>query len=160
MSRKPLPKREPRVLDRTLNDRQEKFARIYAATDDADQALTEAGYEHTSEQSAADAKCRLLKNPYVRSLVDDIRSKAAAKYGMDAEGTVARFKFVYLEAVADRDWGAAVGCLKELGKFQGIYSKHNEQKRYTKDDLERLRTELTAAGFDFTATNMPLPSTN
>lgn len=103
----PVPDPSPR-RGGTLNDRQERFARHYAATLDADEALEEAGYELTTDESRREAKHRLLTNPHVRALVDELLAGAAAKYGLTSDGMVARLKYVYLEAAADRDWGAAV----------------------------------------------------
>src|SRR5690349_16072279 len=97
-------------------DKYERFARVYAATMDADQALDEAGYKPTTAASRAESKNRLLRNPVVRNMVDDLLAKAAAKYEMTTEGMVARFKYVYMEAVADRDWTSAVSALREAGK--------------------------------------------
>ncbi len=145
-------KREPRQ-QKTINDRQDKFARVYAATLDADEALKQAGYEHGSEEAARDAKCRLLRNPAIRSLVDDLLAKSAAKYGLDTDGILARLKMVYLEAAEDREWASAVAALREIGKILGCFEIHNKQKRYTSEDAEKLQQELTQAGFDFTRVN-------
>lgn len=150
----PLPRRE-----QPLNQRQEKFARLYAATGDAKAALLEAGYDLKSDDAVRDARNRLLRHPLVMAIVDEVHSKAIEKYSMTAETVVLRFKLVYLQAMRDQDWGSAISALREIAKFYGLYERHNAQKRYTQADVEKLRAELEAAGMDFTRVNFK-PSEN
>ncbi len=142
------------------NHRQERFARVYAATLDPDRALEKAGYNLTTDESKAEAKSRLLKNPAVRVIVDEIFSKVAAKHGMDADGVMGRFKLVYLEAMADKDWTAAVAALVQIGKVYGIFERDNRQRYVTPEDADRLRAELEARGFSFARVHAPAVMTN
>lgn len=150
----PLIPAGPRKLMKA-NHRQERFARVYAATLDPDRALEKAGYNLTTDEAKKEAKSRLLRNPAVRVIVDEIFAKVAANHGMDADGVMGRFKLVYLEAMADKDWTAAVAALVQIGKVYGIFERDNRQKHVTAEDAERIKKELEAWGVSFTRVNAP-----
>ncbi len=140
--------------------RYELFAQEYLVDFDAGAAYRRAGYEVESDGSAYAGGYRLLRNVIVNELIEAARLKRIEKIGAGADTIIGRFHLIYLKAVEADDLKIALDALKELAKHYGLYERHQLQKRYSKDDLERLRTELTAAGFDFNATNMPKPSTN
>lgn len=140
--------------------RYELFAQEYLIDYDAGAAYRRAGYEVKSDASAYAGGYRLLRNVIVNEMIEAARLKRVEKIGAGADTIIGRFHLVYLKAMEADDLTTALAALRELAKYYGLYEKHQTQKRYSKDDLERLRTELTAAGFDFTAANMPKPSTN
>ena len=151
----PLPRQS-----RTLNLKQELFVAEYLLCLDAGEAYKAAGYDVTSDAVAASAGRRLLRNVAVMSAINDAQLERQGRLQLDGDQLVARLHVLYMTAQARGDVTAAVSALREIGKLLGCYERHQNQKRYTRDDLDRLRTELTAAGFDFSATNFPRPSSN
>lgn len=137
-----------------MTDQQELFARVYAATLDADEALDTAGYKHSTPESRYECRGRLLRHPAIRVLIDEIRVKVADKFEITQEGILARFRYVYLMAVDDGDWTSATNALKEIAKICGYYEKHNKQK-YTQADHDKLKAELEKVGMDFSRVNYP-----
>lgn len=140
----PTPRRKT-----SLNVRQERFALEYLVDFDPGAAYLRAGYGAKDAETAASAGRRLLRNVRVRDLIDRENLKVLDRAGVTAEATVLRLHLCYLEAMRTGQLAVAVSALKELGKHFGIFQKHQRAKRYTQDDVERLRAELTAAGFDF-----------
>lgn len=140
--------------------RHELFAAEYLVDFDAPAAYRRAGYDVESDESASAAGYRLLRNPVVAELVEKGRLKRIEKIGAGADTIIGRFHLIYLKAVEADDLKIALDALKELAKHYGLYERHQLQKKYTKDDLERLRAELEAAGMSFDAVNMPKPSSN
>lgn len=145
--------------ERKVNPRQELFALEYCKDFDRVRAIKAAGYNCNSYSAAHEAACRLLKNPKVYSIVIAEKARIAERLKLNAEGTVRYLQLVVMEAIRDRDWRGAVMALREIGKHYGIYEKHNKQTKYTVDDIERLKTELTQAGFNFDWVNYK-PSSN
>lgn len=146
------------VAPRPATDKQEKFATVYFETMDRMEALRQAGYQVENEQSAAVMACRLLKTPNVMILIDKLRTAAINKAGITGAGVVQRLLCVYVAAMQDKDYSAAVSALDKLGKHFGIYLEHNKQKGYSPEDIDRLKAELQQAGFNFE--RLQFPSTN
>ena len=151
-----LPRQESKVTDR-----QERFALEYAIDFDRLRALKAAGYTPKDYDNAHSMAAQLLKNPKVNAIVLEAKARYAEALKLDAAKTVMCLQVVYMEAMAHKDWHAAVAALRELGKHHGIYEKHQKQKSYTQDDVERLKKELEQAGFDFRRVNdVTQPSNN
>jgi phage terminase small subunit len=151
-----MPKRAMKKVPRintTANDRQELFALEYVKDYDKIRAIKAAGYSVTTEESARDAACRLLRNPTVREIINREKVKVSERVGITAAGVVARFYAAYLDADARGDLPSAISALREIGKHLGIYEKHNVQKKYSQEDVEKLKLELEQAGFDFKRLN-------
>jgi hypothetical protein len=55
----------------------------------------------------------------------------------------------------DRDYHSAKGALDLLMKHYGMYSKHNQQKKYSPDDIAAIRLKLEANGVSFNDVNKP-----
>jgi len=138
----------------------ELFAHEYLLDFDAGAAYRRAGYEVESDDVAQSSGRRLLRNPLVLEIVEKGRLDRVAKIGAGADTIIGRFHLVYLRAIEVDDLVTALSALKELAKHYGLYERHQLQKKYTKDDLERLKTELEAAGMSFDVANMPDPSPN
>lgn len=163
MPRKSTAKHQPRgtpIKDTTGNIRHDLFAAEYLVDFDAGAAYVRCGYEVKDKDTAQSAGRRLLRNVRVQEVIESWKLERIKKVGSDADKTILRLQLVYLRAMECEDFTAAINALDKLCRHYGCYEKHNAQKRYTRDDLERLKTELEAAGMDFTAANMPKPSTN
>ena len=152
----PLPRQS-----RTLNLKQERFVSFYLNCLNAGEAYKAAGYEVASDEVAASAGRRLLRNVAVMTAINDAQLERQGRLQLDGDQLVARLHVLYMTAQARGDVTAAVSALREIGKLLGCYERHQQQKqKYTRDDMDRLRTELEAAGMSFEAVNMPKPSAN
>lgn len=146
----------PRVpAEKKLNDRQERFALEYVKDFDRARAYRAAGYTSTDEATIATESARLLRNPHVYAVVLREKARIANAMGWSAERTLMYLQFVFSEAVKDKDYSAAVSALDKIAKHYGLYLEHNKQKNYSPEDVERLKGELTAAGFDFSRFHFP-----
>src|SRR5262245_4369549 len=85
------------------------------------------------------------------------RSARMERLELDADWVVQRFRLVYLYAMQDRDYSAAIRALENIGKFLGIFEQHNRQKRkeLTPEECDRLKAELETRGYDFSRRNFP-----
>ncbi len=145
---------------RTLNLKQERFVAEYLVCLDAGEAYKAAGYDVASDEVAASAGRRLLRNVAVMNAINDAQLERQGRLHLDGDRLVERLHVLYMTAQARGDLSAAVTALREIGKLLGCYEKNHSQKKYTRDDLDRLKKELEAAGMDFTAKNWPGPSEN
>jgi phage terminase small subunit len=152
MPRKALPK-VPRVPKRSLNDRQERFALEYVKDFDRLRAYRDAGYVAKNDQVAATEACRLLRNPHVYAVILKEKAKIANKLGWDADKTLIYMELVFMEAMKERDYSGAISALDKLAKHYGLYEKHNTQRKYTQDDVEKLREKLEQHGVSFERVN-------
>ncbi len=165
MPRSPRANPKPRgtpVKGTTGNIRHDLFAAEYLVDFDAGAAYARCGYEVKDDDNAQSAGRRLLRNVRVQEVIEAWKLERIKKVGSDADKTILRLQLVYLRAMETDDLATAISALDKLCRHYGCYEKHNTQKRYSRDDLERLRTELEAAGMDFRAVNFPTPppSTN
>jgi phage terminase small subunit len=144
----------PRKLTK-LTDRQERFVRHFAVSNDRDEALKYAGFKVTTPESASATVSRLLSNVKVKGLLDDIRAKVAAEHGMDRDGVMNRLKVVYLAAFEAKDYSGAVSALRELGKIFGCYEVHQQQKRYSPEEVAAIKLRLEEAGMSFEEVHRP-----
>ena len=136
-----------------LTPKQYQFCCEYLIDLNGTQAAIRAGY---SKRTAQEQSSRLLSNVMVREAIDRAQTERAERLELDADWVVRNFRNLYLEALADRDFSVAARCLEMIGKHVGAFEKHQKQKReYTQADVERLKAELEAAGFDFRRTNFP-----
>ena len=137
----------------SLTAKQLVFVREYQIDLNGTQAAIRAGY---SPKTANEQAAQLLAKLSVREAIDAAQTARAERLNIDADWVVRNFRNLYLEALAAGEFGAAARCLESLGKYVGVFAKHQNQKRqYTRDDLDRLKTELEAAGMDFSVTNLP-----
>lgn len=143
-----------------LSDQQERFALRYLVDFDRHAALTEAGYTFTTPESANTMASRLLNMVNVRAFLLEKKSELAAVYQMDAVRWLNHLRLIAMEAYEDKDWAGAVAALREIGKHLGVYGMDNRQKFYTPDQVDQMRAELEARGFDFTRRNAPATLTN
>lgn len=138
-----------------LTQKQALFAREFLIDMNAAAAYVRAGYTAANDQVAASCAYKLLRNAHIQEAIDDAQCARVERLDLTADWVVTRFRLLYLQAAQDRDYPAALRALENIGKYLGLYERHNVQKKYTRDDLERLRTELEQAGFDFRAVNLP-----
>ncbi len=144
-----------RNYDNPVTDRQERFALEYVIDYDRNRAVRAAGYTCETDADCASMACKLLKNPKVNAIVLQAKAKVAERMGLNAERTVQYLLVVFMEAMKANDFGSAVSALRELGKHHGIYDAHNKQKKYTREDADRLKRELEQNGFSFERVNYP-----
>lgn len=154
MPRKAM-KNVPRRPKQTASDKQERFAKVYFETLDKLRAAKEAGYEFASDDIGHVVASRLLRTPTVQVILDRLRTQACDKASINGATVITRLFAVYLAAMDEKDFSAAVSALDKIGKHLGIYERHNAQKKYSQEDVERLRGELEAAGFSFARVNFP-----
>ncbi len=131
-----------------LTLRQQRFVREYLIDLNATSAYERAGYRVANEQVAASCAHKLLRNAEIREAVDRAQCGRLDRLELDADWVVIRFKQIYLRAMSERDFGAAIKALDNIGKFLGIYERHQHQK-YGLADIDRLKRELEEVGVDF-----------
>jgi phage terminase small subunit len=132
------------------NLKHELFAHEFLVDYDAGAAYKRAGYEVADDTIAQVNGRRLLRNALVWAIVEEGQLKRIEKAGNSAEKTVLRLQLVYEQAMLQNDLAAATAALRELGKHQGIYEKHQRAKHMDADELKR---RLEEKGFDFTRVN-------
>lgn len=150
-----MPKTLPRRPREKPNGKQERFAIEYVADCDKVRAVRAAGYAAKDDETARAAAGRLLRNPTVQAVIEREKLRIIERTGNTAEKTVLRLLLVYSEAMQVKDFSAAVSALDKIAKFHGLYEKHQVQKRYTQEDVEKLKAELKAVGFSFERVNFP-----
>lgn len=133
-----------------LNDRQKRFAEFYVFHGMKPQQAYEHAYGPQSKDIVAkESAYRLLRHVGVQEYVDKLRVSLLDKSELNALWVVERWKLLYFACVKKQDSTGAARALIEIGKVLGIYEKHNRQKvQYSQSDVERLKQELTEAGFD------------
>ena len=133
-----------------LTAKQQVFVREYLIDMSPADAYLRAGYRVASREVAWKASSRLLKKVEVLQAIEKAQHKRRQRLEVDGDWVVIRLKVIYLEATVSRNYSAALRALENIGKFLGLFEKHNSQKRqYTQDDVETLKAELEAAGFNF-----------
>ncbi len=135
-----------------LTPKQHRFVQEYLIDLNATAAYELAGYTVANEQVAASCAHKLLRNAEIREMVDRAQCERLDRLELDADWVVLRFKQIYLQAAHDRDHGAALKALENIGKFLGIYERHQHQK-YWLADIDRLKRELEEVGVDFERVN-------
>lgn len=140
---------------RSLTGKQARFVGEYLLDLNAAGAYIRAGYRAANDQVAASCAHKLLRNAQVREAIEKAQTERRVRLDLTADDVVRSFRDLHLRALRDGDLPTAARCLENLGKHLGIFREHQKQKRYTQDDVEKLKAELTAAGFDFTRANCP-----
>jgi hypothetical protein len=138
-----------------LTDMQQTFVREYLVDMNASAAYVRAGYTAANEQVAASSAFKLLRNAQVASAIDEAQCARMDRLDLDADGVVARFRLVYLRAMTDRGYGAAIKALDNISKFLGLYERDNTQRKRSPEDVAALRVRLEMMGVDFTRKNFP-----
>ncbi len=133
----------------SLNKKQEQFCYEYIRDMDRTRAYVDAGYATTDNTSAYISATRLLKKREVQELIDTLQNKKLNRLEIDSDWTILRWKVIYLEGMHRGDLASASTALKEIGKYLGLYEKHNSQKKYSQEDVDKLKAELEAAGMSF-----------
>ena len=145
----PEPNLVPR-RERTLNRRQERFVLALLEGMGKVEAIRHAGYQVATDDAARDAASRLLRNPSIKVAIERAKLKAIEKMDRTAEATLLRYHNVYLEAMAAKDYSAAVSALRDIAKYHGMFERNNQQrKNYTEQDIARMKARLEEKGFDF-----------
>ena len=155
-SRPKLAKVNPtRQKQQRLLPRQVRFVREYLIDLSPADAYIRSGYEVTDRKSAYTLACRLMKNPQILEAIDQQQHGMLNRLEIDADWAILRFKAVFLLAMNKGDLANACVALRNIGQHLGLYERDNKQKvqQYTQADLDRLKSELTEAGFDFTRIN-------
>ena len=137
-----------------LTPKQATFVREYLVDLNGTQAAIRAGY---SPRTANEQAAQLLAKLSVRGAIEKAQSERFARLDLTADEVVRSFRELHLRALADGDLATAARCLENLGKYLGLFERHQKQKRqYTEADAARLQAELEAAGMDFTCRNYPV----
>jgi phage terminase small subunit len=130
-----------------LTEKQEVFVREYLIDMNGTQAAIRTGY---SRKTANEQAARLLAKVSVRLAIDKAVSERSERLNLDADWVIKRFRALYLEALCKGDLPTAARSLENIGKHLGFFEKHNwQKKRYTQDDVEKLKAELEMKGFNF-----------
>src|SRR5262249_31999289 len=139
----PTPRRETE-----LKPRQEAFVLAILGGMGKVEAVKAAGYEVASDDAARAQASRLLRTASVKVATGRAKLKAIQKMDRTAEATLLRYHLEYLEAMAARDFSAAVSALRDISKYYGLFEQHNRQKNYSREDIERMKRELEELGMD------------
>lgn len=146
-----------RKVNRPLSPKQLAFIREYLVDMDRASAVVRAGYDVTApetkegRQNAFNIGSKLLKHAAILEAIDKEQLSRLERLQITGDQTVLRFNFIYLQALNKRDFKNALKALENIGRVLGIYKADNKQKaNYTQADVDRLKDELTQAGFDFT----------
>lgn len=108
-----------------------------------------AGHRVASRRAARSAAHRLLTNGDVRRAVARAHEARRTLLSLDADGVVRRFRHLYLLAISTGDLGAAVVALQNAARLLGLYDRAKAAPpRCTPADVDKLRVELRAAGFN------------
>lgn len=136
----------------SLNDRQKRFAEEYVFNGLKPAQAYEAAYgKQSCDRVAYESGYRLMKHMGVLEYIDKLQCSLLEKTELSAEWVIVRWKTLYFACLKNRDFNNAAKALVEVGKTLGIYEKHNRQKvQYSQADVDRLKAELTEAGFDLT----------
>jgi predicted TIM-barrel fold metal-dependent hydrolase len=133
----------------TLKGRRERFVAEYLRDLSPADAYVRAGYRVGSRRTARSAAQRLLTNAAVRAAITRAQAARRDHLDLDADGVVRRFHYLYLLAVTTGDLSAAAVALQNVARLLGLYDRPMPvSPRYAAADVERLREELRAAGFE------------
>ena len=135
----------------------ETFAYEYLVDFDAMNAYKRV-YGDMDDTVALRSGSRLLKNDLVWSIIEKAKLERIERNKNDANQVILRMHLIYEEAMKVRDLTCAMNALKELGKHYGIFEKHNLQKNLTEQDIQKMKQELEAIGFDFTRKSLVEPA--
>ncbi len=145
----PLPNNTPRQPT-TLNDRQKRFAEEYVFNGLKPARAYEAAYgQQSTDRVAHESAYRLMRHVGVQEYIDKLKCSLLEKTELNTVWVVERWRLLYFACLKQHDSTGAARALIEIGKVLGIYEKHNRQKvQYSQSDVDRLKQELTEAGFD------------
>ena len=132
-----------------LNEKQARFVEELLLDMSPADAYLRAGYRVASREVAWKASSRLLKNVEVLRAIDEAQAGRIDRLRLDGDWVVGRFEMVYLQAMRDRDCSAAIKALENIGKYLGLFEKHNRQKTYTREEIDRMKADLEKMGVDW-----------
>src|SRR5215813_8646431 len=134
----PTPRRETE-----LKPKQEAFVLAILGGMTKVEAVKAAGYEVASDDAARAQASRLLRTASVKVAIERAKLRAVEKMDRTAEATLLRYHHLYLEAMAAKDYSAAVAALRDIAKYHGLFERDNSQrKNYTEADIARMKAEL------------------
>lgn len=137
----------------TLKGRRERFVAEYLRDQSPADAYVRAGYRVASRRVARSAAQRLLTNVVVKTAIARAQAARRDLLDLDADGVVRRFHHLYLLAATTGDLSAAAVALQNVARLLGLYDGPKPASpRYTPADVDRLRAELRAAGFEIPPT--------
>jgi phage terminase small subunit len=145
-----VPRKETR-----LTERQEAFIDALIEGKTRRQAVADAGYAADTDKDKDSCASVLLRNPKVFAAYHDRRAQVSARADFNAVKWLEWMQLVVVDACREGDWAGAVGALREIGKYLGVYEVDHRQRKLGPQDVDALRAKLTAAGFDYTRTNAP-----
>lgn len=134
----------------SLNDRQKRFAEHYVFQGLKPGEAYEAAYgKQSTELIAKESAYRLLRHVGVMEYVDKLKCSLLEKSELSALWVIERWKLLYFACLKQGDHTNAYKALDAIAKHMGLYEKHNRQRvSYSQADVDRLKQELTEAGFD------------
>lgn len=98
------------------NARQERFAQNLAKGMTGDEAYREAGYKPNRNNAS-----RLKANETIQQRVRELQDVGAQRAEMTFEGHLRKLEELREQAVADRQWNAAIQAEQLRGKANGYY---------------------------------------
>ena len=131
------------AIDGALNERQEKFAQLYADPDhehwhSANTCVKLAGFGKGNSMGN-----RLLANPKVRQRIFDLSREHAAWVCQSPSTVLLGLERVRIMAEAKGDLSTATRCLELVGKSMAIFTERSVVMR-DNDDISGLRGQMTA----------------
>jgi hypothetical protein len=140
-----------------LTPRQQVFVLNYLKHLDPVRAFKAAKLRAKGSGSVVTAIQSLMRNPIISMIVTNHRAKLMEEMSMEGKKTLEHFKYVYLEAMRNKDYPSAISALDKIAKHFGLYKEHNNQKRYSVEEIEKIRSELESVGFDFRRKSLEFP---
>src|SRR5262249_12814144 len=141
----PTPRRETE-----LSPKQEAFVLAVLGGMTKVEAVKAAGYDVASDDAARAQASRLLRTASVKVAIERAKLKAIEMMDRTAEATLLRYHHLYLEAMAAKNYSAAVSTLRDIAKYHGLFERDNRQrKNYTQQDIDAMKARLEEKGFDF-----------
>lgn len=83
-----------------------------------------------------------LKKPRVKAYIKYLLEKKVSELGVTVEWVVSKFRSVYDEAMATKDFGNANKALENLAKYLGMFIERKEEHVYNYRNEAELDREL------------------
>jgi len=117
------------VNDYGLTIKQQKFAEGYVATNNASQALIDAGYAPVVRTDTGERAQQYLSNPKIRAYIETIREEVIEKVSWTAEKVIDKMYQTYLRATDNNDYTNANRSMEAIAKHLGMFVDKKEIKQ-------------------------------
>ena len=137
------------VNDYGLTIKQQKFAEGYVATNNASQALIDAGYApvvrtdtgELDKSKTAKRAQQYLSNPKIRAYIETIREEVIEKVSWTAEKVIDKMYQTYLRATDNNDYTNANRSMEAIAKNLGMFVDKKEINHIGLEGMSREQLE-------------------